>query len=281
MRWQIVCAVTVVALAISEASGADKVKEDLKKLQGEWPVVIFEMRGRGGKIEHINNKLVFDGEKLTIYRVAGAGKAENWSYSVKLDPTASPKTIDLTHLDGNAKGQVVQGVYEVADNELSVCIAPLNKPRPDGLNTSSNDPGWWLYKCKRPKKPDEAIAKERKKLNGTWTLVLAFDSQGGKMPQRTLERMKYVLSDGKLTGFFDGKEGDKTCTYELVDIKSDPKKIDLREINKFGAVINKLGIYKLDGDELTICMDDETAGRPTAFEPKTRTALFTLKRQKP
>ena len=67
-----------------------------------------------------------------------------------------------------------------------------------------------------------------------------------------------------------------------VQVKSEPKKIDVQEISKLtGGVVNRKGIYKLEGDVLTICLDEELW--PSKFEtkPNTNTSLFTLKRQKP
>ena len=57
-----------------------------------------------------------------------------------------------------------------------------------------------------------------------------------------------------------------------------PKRFDV----KFSDVQTSLGIYRLDGDRLTLCVDDGT-DQPTEFKSAegTRTILFRLKREKP
>jgi uncharacterized protein (TIGR03067 family) len=273
------------------ASGADKVKGELKKLQGEWPLLALEVGGHGGDRNQVHNRLVIEGDKLTIYRVMGLDekkkpKVQSNSFRIKLvDPTASPKSIDLIRLDGPGKGQVVECVYDVDDTALGLCLPGTNEPRPDGLYTIVGVSDRWLYKCKRPKKPDAAAAKEMKKFNGTW-LVTGYEHDGRQTSQRVMEQRKwvYVISDGKLTSTLNGKEGDGTATFELVDIKATPKRVEVHAVRKLdGSVRNSKGIYKLDGDELTLCFNEEADGWPTVFatKPKTTTTLFTLKRQKP
>jgi uncharacterized protein (TIGR03067 family) len=85
-------------------------------------------------------------------------------------------------------------------------------------------------------------------------------------------------ADGKLLfkeGFKDATEG----SYK-VDAKKNPAEIDLNPPNEDGTL---LGIYKFDGDTLTICLSDKNSTeRPTKFESPegTNVMLITLKRVK-
>ncbi len=265
MKRHVISAVALVVLTASGGAADDKVKDELKKLQGEWPLVAMGIGGRNLPRHDIHHRLVVEDDKLTIYQVAGIDKekkikVDSPSFRIKhLDPSASPKTIDLIRLDGNAKGEVVQAIYEVKDDELSLCIGNPYQPRPDGFDTTTAD-GRMVSKCRRPKKPDEATLKELKKLNGTWVMT-ALENAGRKMPPQVVERRKGVLvfSDGKLTIAFEGKEGHATYTYTAADLKSDPKRIEVQEISKLhGGIVDWKGIYKLDGDVLSLCMDQES-----------------------
>jgi uncharacterized protein (TIGR03067 family) len=290
MQRHIISAVALVVLTASGAAAADKVKDELKKLQGEWPTLTIGEHGRTHIAQNIHSRLVVEGDKLTIFWMAEIDKDKHpkegsASYHIKLDSSVSPKTMDLTHLDGGLKDQVLLGLYDVEDNELWVCVGGLNKPRPDGLLVNDSDLYRTLYKCRRPKKPDESTAKELKKFNGTWVMT-AFENAGNETPPQVVERLKVVsvFSDGKWTSTFKGKEHSMTYTYELVDVKADPKRIAVHEISKLtGGIVNRKGIYKVDGDVLTLCLDEESGLWPTAFatKPNTMTSVITLKRQKP
>ena len=49
---------------------------------------------------------------------------------IKLDPTTSPKQIDMTMLEGPAKDAVSSGIYEIKDGVMKICSAPPGQPRP-------------------------------------------------------------------------------------------------------------------------------------------------------
>jgi uncharacterized protein (TIGR03067 family) len=78
------------------------------------------------------------------------------------------------------------------------------------------------------------------------------------------------------------KEGTKDAnesTYK-VDAKKTPAEIELTPPKEDGT---RLGIYKIDGDTLTICLaDKDSTDRPTKFESPdgTNIMLITLKRVK-
>ena len=56
--------------------------------------------------------------------------------SSKIDPTKSPKEIDLTVTEGNSKGKVIPGIYEVGENTRQVCIAEEGKARPTAFSSN-------------------------------------------------------------------------------------------------------------------------------------------------
>ena len=85
-------------------------------------------------------------------------------------------------------------------------------------------------------------------------------------------------ADGKMI-FKEGNKDAEEGTYK-VDAKKNPPEIDLSPPKEDGTL---LGIYKLDGDTLTICLSDKNStDRPTKFESPegTNLMLVTLKRVK-
>jgi uncharacterized protein (TIGR03067 family) len=84
-------------------------------------------------------------------------------------------------------------------------------------------------------------------------------------------------ADGKVKIVQGGKEREEHGSYK-VDAKKSPAEIDLTPPKEEGKHI---GIFKIDGDTLTICMSDKGGTeRPTKFESPDGSAvmLLTLKR---
>jgi RNA polymerase sigma factor (sigma-70 family) len=121
----------------------------------------------------------------------------------------------------------------------------------------------------------EADQPDEKKIVGTW--VLMSEEEGGqKAPEEAFKGAKMVLTaDGKWTAKGKGEQEDEG-TYELAPAKK-PKEITITSAK--GRSLT--GIYKFDGDTLTICVDRGGA-LPTEFESKegTRVLLMVLRREK-
>jgi uncharacterized protein (TIGR03067 family) len=86
-------------------------------------------------------------------------------------------------------------------------------------------------------------------------------------------------ADGKVKIVTGGKERDEHGTY-TIDAKKSPAEIDLTPPKEEGK---HLGIFKIDGDTLTVCLGDKGGTeRPTKFESPdgSKIMLLTLKRAK-
>jgi RNA polymerase sigma-70 factor (ECF subfamily) len=115
---------------------------------------------------------------------------------------------------------------------------------------------------------------DKEKIQGTWVIESA--KMGGKdLPEEETKGMKMVFAGDKVTVTLKGE--DKEGTFKL-DPSKKPKEIDV-EIK--GAPNAGEGIYQLEGDKLTLCIDDAGKQRPTEFksEEGTRHGLIVLKRE--
>jgi RNA polymerase sigma-70 factor (ECF subfamily) len=122
----------------------------------------------------------------------------------------------------------------------------------------------------------EEAPKDQEKIVGTWAYV-SVETGGQKRPEEELKEAKMIFAaDGKFTAIRGGKE--LKGTYKLDPAK---KPSEITTTNDDGKL--HLGIYKLDGDALTVCLTgEEGAERPTEFATKegSNAVLVVLKREK-
>jgi uncharacterized protein (TIGR03067 family) len=135
----------------------------------------------------------------------------------------------------------------------------------------------WNYPVLQPPRPvlDGPEAKEeRKKFLGTWT-IHSFEQDGTTKAADLFKGYTYRFEG---TGCEHGRAAKKKF-LPAIDPRKTPGEIDFR-IDLGHA---ELGIYKIEDDTLTLCIDSTGKIRPTKFEaPKGSTIyIVTLKRQKP
>jgi RNA polymerase sigma-70 factor (ECF subfamily) len=122
----------------------------------------------------------------------------------------------------------------------------------------------------------EEAPKDEPKIVGTWAYA-SVEVGGRKVPEEDLKEAKMVFgAEGKFTANPKGHE--VAGTYKLDPAKK-PREITIT--NAEGQTHR--GIYKLDGDALTICLPEEGAAeRPTEFATRegTKVILVVLKREK-
>lgn len=68
-----------------------------------------------------------------------------------VDPSKSPKTIDVTITEGDNKDKTMKGIYEIDGDNYKVCYAPFGKDRPKEFS-SKGEEGLVLSVWKRDKK---------------------------------------------------------------------------------------------------------------------------------
>jgi uncharacterized protein (TIGR03067 family) len=128
---------------------------------------------------------------------------------------------------------------------------------------------------------DDDAKKELKALQGTWKAV-ALEAGGKPLPKDAIPDFTLIIgAEGKSTGKMAKSEYSATIT---VDPKKDPKTLD--NLHESGDQKGKkqYGVYKLEGDKLTVCITAPgvaEADRPKDFTTKdTSNVVFVFERVK-
>jgi uncharacterized protein (TIGR03067 family) len=112
-------------------------KDDIKKLQGEWVVVSVEAQGK--------QLQATVGQKLTIkdneWTPPGAPNAK---FMLKLDPSKTPKEIDLT-----SGTDTFRGIYKLDGDTFTFCSTYANGQRPKEFKA---DPAVFFMVLKRDRR---------------------------------------------------------------------------------------------------------------------------------
>lgn len=126
---------------------------------------------------------------------------------------------------------------------------------------------------------DDAKA-DLKRLQGTWQVVSAI-SKGEKVPAEDIFELELVIEGDKINVREKGKVQER-MTFKIDPAKKPPA-IDFTHTD--GPKKDKVdhAIYQLDGDNLKICVNEESGGaRPRAFASNAGStySLVVLKRAK-
>jgi uncharacterized protein (TIGR03067 family) len=109
---------------------SDAAKKELDKLQGAWTTtkVIYN-----GKEYFADGKpglrFVFKGDAAAV-EGNDEVKKEYARLRFKLDPEAKPRRVDLTITEGIQKDAALEGIYELKDDELTICVKVFGNDRP-------------------------------------------------------------------------------------------------------------------------------------------------------
>ncbi len=124
MRSTLVILLCAFGLVVSGGTGTradDKTdrEKELRKFHGVWTIESVEAGGKKAPAEDLKGMTVtFAGNTYTVKK----GDEVIQVGTQKLDPSRSPKTIDVTVTEGLRKGAVMLGIYEIDGDTLKVCF---------------------------------------------------------------------------------------------------------------------------------------------------------------
>jgi uncharacterized protein (TIGR03067 family) len=111
-------------------AGAQAPEKKADKLDGTWVPSKLVYNGKDLTNDNkVKFKLVFKGKQVTVAGTEAVEK-EYAKLTFKLDPSTTPKLIDLTVSAGIQKDAVMEGIYELTKDELKICTKVFGKDRP-------------------------------------------------------------------------------------------------------------------------------------------------------
>lgn len=133
---------------------------DWKELQGTWKAVALEASGQEAPESAFKDKcMVIRGD--TMSRVGRLGEVEALLdfRDFRIDPTTSPKALDLSKTDDGEFAEFSQSIYEVDGDTLRVCFSQQSDaPRPKSFDTAGTR--YFCFTLKREEPATDPLSSE-------------------------------------------------------------------------------------------------------------------------
>ena len=274
-------------------------------LAGTWEVVSIVDDGETIGEELIKAKLAKNGRIRVANRsieIVNPETGDSRTSAFRLDPSKLPRQIDIISSDD----RIVRGIYMIEEDGLAICLQQKDgEPRPASFDAPAGS-GYMLLRMKlaKPAAPalvpaapgqSKSIAKEDRKpteseikrvhelFSGNWD-ILGITEDGNELgPELIRQRFAQggrVQFGARGIAIVNPKSEERRITTYRVDPSKSPSQIDVT--TQFDSVLR--GIYKFEGDKLTICLArHEDGARPTEFEARggSDRALFQLQLARP
>ena len=123
----------LIVFALAQPAAEEQAKKDLERMQGTWIIQALEINGKNVAINQL------EGTVLTVkgdeYRTKIKDK-ELFGFRLKLDPSKTPKALDMIQKGPDGADKVIKGIYTFENDTFKMCrgIAP-EQDRPNQFAT--------------------------------------------------------------------------------------------------------------------------------------------------
>jgi uncharacterized protein (TIGR03067 family) len=148
--WQagVLLSIAVVLWGVPGWAGGDSprdeaVKKELKRFQGSWKAVsIRNTDGKQAPDDQVQKtRLIVEGNKFTL-----TSKDATITGTFTINPSATPKRIDVTLTSKEGKETKLLGIYQIKGDTRKSCFAVPGKERPSEFTSK---PGYLGFEWKR------------------------------------------------------------------------------------------------------------------------------------
>jgi uncharacterized protein (TIGR03067 family) len=240
-------------------------KKDLDLLQGTWAVSALELDGQSMAAPAGAN-IVIEGSRFT-----STGMGAEYSGTLEVDPSAKPARIDMKFDTGPEKGNVNLGIYQLDGDSWKLCLATRGTVRPAKFQSTAGS-GIAVEtlvrgKASKPRKAPKAKASAppsgpATEFEGDWQMLSGV-MNGVAMDASTVKWVKRVTR-GNQTTIVAGPQTMLKVEFTF-DPSTSPPSMDYLNLHGSTKGQSQRGIYRLDGDVLTVCVGAPGAARPAEF----------------
>lgn len=237
-------------------------KCDLDRLQGTWTIAELEVDGQPAGAAG-EARVVIEGSRFTA-----TGMGAEYGGTIELDSSATPARIDMKFDTGPEKGNANFGIYQLRADSWKLCLATRGTERPAAF-ASAPGSGIALEKLVRgkaaPKARQTKVAEPSgpaTELEGEWQMLSGVMS-GAPMDAATVQWVKRVTR-GNQTSVVAGPQTMFQVEFTF-DITKSPAIIDYLNLHGPAKGTRQQGIYRLEGDALTVCLGAPGGARPGEF----------------
>jgi uncharacterized protein (TIGR03067 family) len=256
-------------LVIADDATDEAIKKDRRQIEGTWRIVALEINGNKAADE--------DAQKLSVDN----GSDGTWSLrsegneiskgTTTIDPTQKLKTIDITPTEGDDKGKLFLGIYELGQKTRKLCFAPAGQARPTEFSLM---PGSEHILVVFERDLAEAIKIDRKRIEGTWRVV-AIEINGDKVEDEVAKKITITIgADGSWNVDVDGNQAVQGTS--TIDPIKTLKSIDFTPTTGDDKGKQSLGLYEVSDNELKFYVAPSGQARPTEFSPTVGSQLILL-----
>jgi uncharacterized protein (TIGR03067 family) len=242
------------------------VPNDLDKLQGTWTVEAMEMDGQSMSPPG-DARVVIEGSRFATFGIGAV-----YEGTVEVDSSAKPARIDMKFDKGPEKGNTNLGIYQLKGDSWKLCLATRGTVRPksfqstpgSGIAVETLVRGKAAPKSRKTKDPEPSGPATE--FEGEWQMLSGV-MNGAAMDAATVQWVKRVTR-GNQTSVIAGPQTMLKVEFTF-DQSTSPASIDYLNLHGPAKGKRQAGIYRFDGDILTVCTAAPGAARPGEFTSAT------------